>query len=159
MLSVSFPPRSRFADYDSSDFRRHLRPFFLDPTTAQPTKYKVYYDFFSYLATQLAFSFATAPFLILTLQGSITVWARVYFYAVVGTLVSLAFFASPGKVFLKKKLEARNARVGVKLTRSISSDSIQGPVMGLSADPQKDLAEVIDEIRADLAARQKQKDS
>lgn len=73
----------------------------------------------------------------------------------------MAFFASPGKTFLKKKLEARQAHAGVKLTRTASQDSITGrePVLGLSADPQKDLDEAVDEIRAEVAARQKQKRS
>lgn len=111
----------------------------------------------SCLATQLAFSFATAPFLVLTFSGSILVWARVYFYAIVGTAAAMAFFVSPGKQFLRKRLEERQTRAGVKLTRTASQDSVAGrePVLGLSADPQRDIGEAVQEIRAEMAARQK----
>jgi lysophospholipid acyltransferase len=125
--------------------------------TGSPTANKRVYDFLSYLTTQVAFAFATAPFLILTFSGSIQVWARVYFYCIVGTAVSMAFFASPAKLQLKKRLEERQARAGVKLTRTASQDSIasRAPVLGLSADPQRDLDEAIQEIQADLAAKKK----
>ncbi|KAA8572641.1 hypothetical protein EYC84_003240 [Monilinia fructicola] len=70
-------------------------PFFVDPKTTQPTPHKLYYDLFSWLATQLAFSFTVAPFILLTLPASFLVWSRVYFYAIIGTALSTAFFASP----------------------------------------------------------------
>ena len=121
------------------------------------TSQKKYYDLLSFLSTQLAFSFATAPFLILSLNESITVWARVYFYVIIGTLSSMAFFASPGKAYLKSRLEERQAHAGVKLARTTSQDSIAGqePVLGLSADPEKDLDEAMETIRAEVSARQR----
>ena len=147
-----------WADKGTTDFRRHLRPFFLDAVTGQPTKKKVYYDVFSYLSTQLGFSFATAPFLILTFSGSVQAWSRVYFYAIFGTGAAMAFFASPqGKAILKKRLEDRQARSGVKLARTPSQDSIASrePIMGLSSDPQQDIDDVVAELRAEVAARQR----
>ncbi|KAJ9150732.1 MBOAT-domain-containing protein [Pleurostoma richardsiae] len=141
----------------AKNFRRTLRPFFLDPITQQPTHYKKYYDCFSYLATQLAFSFAVAPFLVLGFGASLIVWARVYFYAIVGVAASIAFFSSPAKAALRKMLEERNFRAGAaKLKRSISTDSLSGqaPVLGLSADPQRDLDEAMEEFKAEVAAIQ-----
>jgi lysophospholipid acyltransferase len=53
------------------------------------------------------------PFLLLSLSESLQVWARVYFYGVIGTAGAMAFFASPAKRYLKKKLEKRYAKAGV----------------------------------------------
>ena len=148
----------------SPDFRRYFRPFFLDPKTQAPLPSKRYYDFFSWLVTQLAFSFTVTPFLTLTLSASLLAWQRVYFYAIVGTAASMVFFASPAKPFLRKRLEARAAKAGVDVTgakrpdglhRTISTDSLGGrePVLGLSADPERELDEVISEIRAEMQAK------
>ena len=58
--------------------------------------------------TQTAFCFTTLPFCLLTLPASLLVWSRVYFYCVVGTAASMAFFASPGKAWLIHQLKIRN---------------------------------------------------
>lgn len=158
------------------DLRRYLRPFFLDPKTQAPLPSKKYYDFFSWLVTQLTFSFATAPFLILSFSGSLTAWSRLYFYAVIGTLASMGFFASPAKPAVRHALEQRAARAGVAtgsssqpakgssggaaparqpLARTTSTDSVtsRAPVLGLSADPEQDFGEALMEIRAEVEAR------
>lgn len=85
------------------------------------------------------------------------VWARVYFYAIIGTAAATGFFYSPGKMYLKKRLEDRQARAGVKLTRTVSQESIasRAPILGLSTDPQRDLGEAVEEIKAEIAAMQK----
>jgi lysophospholipid acyltransferase len=116
---------------------------------------KVYYDIFSYLVTQLAFSFTTAPFVLLTLPASFLVWARVYFYAAIGTALSTAFFASPAKAFLAKKLNARSGIGGLRRKRSQESLASTEPVLGLPAEPQKDLEEIVSEVRAEMEARQR----
>lgn len=104
-------------------------------------------------------SFVVAPFLVLQLSGSILVWSRVYFYTIIGTIVSMAFFASPAKQLLKKHLEERQGKAGAKLTRSLSQDSLSGrePVLGVSADPQREIDEAMEEIKAEVEARQKRK--
>ena len=139
------------------DCRRYFRPFFLDPKTSQPTSYKVYYDIFSYLTTQLAFSFTTAPFCLLTLPASFLVWSRVYFYAVIGTALSTAFFASPAKPFLIKKLNERQEASGTNLQRTQSSESLasKDPVLGLPPNPSKDLEEMMLEAKTEYEARQR----
>ncbi|KAK3944715.1 putative O-acyltransferase [Diplogelasinospora grovesii] len=163
----------------AKNLRRYLRPFFLDPKTQNPLPHKKYYDFLSWLTTQLAFSFATAPFLILSFSGSVQLWARVYFYGIIGTLASMAFFASPAKLYLKKQIEARAAKAGVELKstpaitptdrkpgvgdrgelpRTVSTDSISSsrePLLGLSQDPQRELDEAISEIKAEMEARKR----
>ncbi|KAH6884007.1 MBOAT, membrane-bound O-acyltransferase family-domain-containing protein [Thelonectria olida] len=118
--------------------RRHVRPFFLDPISGNASSKKKYYDFVSYLVTQLTFTFATSPFLLLSFSSSILVWTRVYFYAALWTFGPLAFFASPGKVWLRTKLEKRQGRASAKFVRSISTDSLTGkaePILGISKDP------------------------
>lgn len=146
-----------FTNLKRSDCRRHIRPFFLDPITGNASAKKKYYDFASFLVTQLTFTFATSPFLILSFNGSMLVWSRVYFYAAVWTFGSLAFFASPGKVWLRKKFEKRQSRASAKLVRSISTDSLTGkaePILGISKDPEGDINEIVREIKAEVIARQ-----
>jgi lysophospholipid acyltransferase len=139
------------------DFRRYLRPFFLDPKTAQPTAYKIYYDIFSYLATQLSFSFVVAPFVLLTLPASFLVWTRVYFYAVIGLALCYGFFASPGKILLAKKLNERAGGTGAQLKRTHSAESLaqKEPVLGLPPDPQADLEELMGEVKKEMAVRRR----
>jgi lysophospholipid acyltransferase len=81
----------------------------------------------------------------------------VYFYAVIGTALSTAFFASPAKPFLIKKLNERAESAGPKLHRTQSSESIAGkePVLGLPPNPSKDLEEMMQEAKAEFEARQR----
>jgi lysophospholipid acyltransferase len=133
-----------------------VRPFFLDPITGNPTPMKKYYDFATYLVTQLTFSFTTLPFLILTFGDSLRAWANVYFYAFAWTVAAMVFFASPGgKVALKKRLESRQGKASARLKRSISSESLSGvePILGISKDPEEDIAEAVSEFRAELKKR------
>lgn len=134
------------------DFRRHVRPFFLDPISGKPSPKKIYYDIATYIGTQLTFSFAVSPFLILGFSDSIRVWYRVYFYALFWTVGALIFFSSPGKVMLKKQLEKRQGRASARLVRTVSSESLTGgqPILGISKDPQGDMEEAIREIRAEV---------
>lgn len=142
-----------------TDFRRYVRPFFLDPITGNPTPKKKFYDFATYLVTQLTFSFTTLPFLVLGFGDSFRAWSHVYFYAFIWTTASMAFFASPGKALLKKKLESRQGKASARLKRSTSSESLSGmePILGISKDPEEDLAEAMSEFKAEIAALQKRK--
>lgn len=101
-------------------------------------------------------SFTVAPFLVLQFSGSVLVWSRVYFYTIVGTALSMVFFASPAKKGLKKRLEDRQPKNGTRLTRTLSQDSISGrePVLGVAADPQREIGEAMEEFKAEVEARQ-----
>lgn len=118
---------------------------------------KKYYDFATYLVTQLTFSFTTLPFLVLGFKDSVRAWAHVYFYAFVWTLAAMAFFASPGKAVLRKKLESRQGKASARLKRSVSSDSLSGeaPVLGISKDFEEDIAEAVSEFKAEMAQKRK----
>lgn len=151
------------------DMRRNFRPFFVDPKTGAPLPSKKLYDVVSWLTTQLTFSFAVAPFLLLSFSDSWTAWSRVYFYAIIGTAAMMAFFASPATAYLKKEIGKRNAKAGVgangsagrggdgKISRSASSDSLasQAPVMGITQDLEKEFDDAMGEIRAFEAQKKK----
>ncbi|KAM0372620.1 hypothetical protein ACHAPY_009644 [Fusarium culmorum] len=154
---LSFVLASLIQD-SAKHFRRHVRPFFLDPISGNASPKKKYYDIASYFVTQLTFTFATAPFLVLTFQGSLLAWSRVYFYAVVWTVASLVFFyAPPSKAFLKTQLEKRQGRANAKLKHSISTDSLTGkdPILGISKDPEEDVHEAVVEFRAEMEMRRR----
>ena len=88
----------------------------------------------------------------LSFKDSIQVWGRVYFYALVWTLASMGVFASPAKAMLKKQLEKRQGKASARLVRTISTDSMTGgqPILGISKDPEGDVTEAIEEIRAEI---------
>ncbi|KAL9129853.1 MAG: hypothetical protein Q9217_001808 [Psora testacea] len=140
----------------AKNFRRHVRPFFLTPDGQRPTAYKPYYDIISYLATQTAFCFTTAPFVLLTLPASLLVWSRVYFYTILGAVASMAFFASPAKAWLIKRLRARNegATPAQKKGRAIENER-EHPLMGLPSDPVGDIEEAVKEIKDEVENRRK----
>jgi lysophospholipid acyltransferase len=132
--------------------RRHLRPFFLTPDGTKPTPYKIYYDVAGYFLTQLFFSFTTAPFVILGFGDSLRVWARVYFYGLVGVMLAMAFFASPAKPYLTRKLEKRNYPY---VRKTLSQETNYPPSLGLPSDPGRDIDDAIDEIRQEVEARRR----
>ncbi|KAK0722362.1 MBOAT, membrane-bound O-acyltransferase family-domain-containing protein [Lasiosphaeria miniovina] len=121
----------------AKNIRRYCRPFFLDPKTQAPLPSKKYYDVLSWVTTQLTFSFTTTSFLVLSFSGSLQAWARVYFYAVVGTFASMAFFASPAKPHLRRMLEQRAARASVVLLQQPAKSAAAAPAV---AKGQKTLA-------------------
>ncbi|KAI9653843.1 MAG: lysophospholipid acyltransferase [Bathelium mastoideum] len=129
--------------------RRLLRPFFMTPDGSRPTANKRYYDVFSWFITQTAFSFTTAPFILLSLEDSFKVWARVYFYCVVGAAACLGFLASPGKSWLQREIKKRST--GPKIVRVQSHDG--QPVLGLPNDPEKEVGEAIEELKQELDKR------
>jgi len=141
-----------FIQTAAKNFRRHVRPFFLDPIKGNPRPTKVYYDIVTYFGTQLTFAFCTTPFLMLSLKDSLQVWGRVYFYALIWTLVSMGVFASPAKAMLHKQLEKRHGKASARLVRTISTDSMTGgqPILGISKDPEGDVTEAIEEIKTEI---------
>ena len=138
-----------FVQTVAKNYRRHFRPFFLTPDGKKGTKYKIYYDVVCWFVTQLAFSFATAPFVILGFNDSITAWARVYFYCIVGTAASMAFFASPAKQILVKRLNKQNHPHVLQRTKS--EERI--PHLGMMDTEEIDQA--IDEIKAEVDQRRR----
>ena len=175
----SISPFSEVHVLTCADLRRHFRPFFLHPTTQQPLPSKRYYDLASWLTTQLTFSFAAAPFMLLGFNDSLIAWKRVYFYAIVGTFSLLAMFMTPGvKKSLRKALEKRQRafaipagekkeeeekkkekKGGEDMVRSpSSSDENGGPVgLGVSDDIERDLDEAVGELKAEVESAVRQR--
>ncbi|KAI9721336.1 MAG: lysophospholipid acyltransferase [Chrysothrix sp. TS-e1954] len=153
--------------------RRLLRPFFMAPDGKTAGNSKIYYDVFSWTITQLAFSFTVAPFILLSFSSTITIWARVYFYCVIGVAASLAFLASPGKPWLRKQLAARNkpkstvaidgepktqhtanaSASGSPLQRSESHEYFKGATLGMPDDPGQDLDEIMESLKEEVRLR------
>ncbi len=75
--------------------------------------------------------------------------------------MSTAFFASPAKAFLAKKIKIRagvtasGKGVGLKRVQSAESLAQSEPVLGLPAEPQRDLEELVGELKKELEARQR----
>ncbi|KJZ73352.1 hypothetical protein HIM_07146 [Hirsutella minnesotensis 3608] len=145
----------------AKNFRRFVRPFFLEPVGGEPTSSKRFYDGLTLVATQLTFPFTTTPFILLGLTDSLKAWRGVYFYGLVSTLACLVFFASPGKALLKSRLEERQGQASSRLVRSISSESLTGgePILGISKDLEQDMSEAMREIKTEVEARQHKKRS
>ncbi|KKF92231.1 Lysophospholipid acyltransferase [Ceratocystis platani] len=151
-----------FIQTSAKNFRRYVRPFFLDPHTGKPTPNKKIYDFICPIATQLIFSFVVVPFLVLSFRDSWEVWRRLHYFAIVGVQLVMVFFASPAKGFLRKQLETRQAKgrfFGPRpsLSRNASTDSVSSthPVLGVADNIEKDVTEMVEEIKAEIEAKQK----
>ena len=123
----------------------------MTPVGAKPTKYKPYYDVFTWLVTQLAFSFTTAPFILLTAQASLQVWAAVYFYCVVGVALGNMLLLTPVKSILANKVKARGMRPTPK--RNESQESLQGEMLGVPTNPSEQWDEMVDEIVQEVKRR------
>ncbi|KAG6002149.1 hypothetical protein E4U21_003424 [Claviceps maximensis] len=128
---------------------------------SKPLSSKKYYDMACLVITQLTFSFATTPFLVLTFTNSMRAWSRVYFYGAAWTIACLVFFASPAKLTLRAELEKRQECASAKLEPSTSTDSLTGtePVLGISRDLERDVAEAMKELKAGVESSAKKKSS
>lgn len=78
-------------------------------------------------------------------------WARVYFYCIVGVAALNIFLLTPGKTWLAKKVKARNPRPDLK--RNESQESLQGATLGVPMDPGKEYDEMVDEIVEEVKKR------
>ncbi|EEH16836.1 hypothetical protein PABG_06923 [Paracoccidioides brasiliensis Pb03] len=142
-----------FIQTTAKNYRRYVRPFFYISDGSSPTPYKRIYDILSWLTTQLSLSFIVAPFVILHFKDSIHVWSSVYFYGIVGIVLSQAFFSSPAKGYLVKQLKAR----GGPATKPAyaSRDNNESPVLGLPSNPGQDIDDAMKEIKLEIEARRR----
>jgi lysophospholipid acyltransferase len=131
-----------------------LRPFFMSPDGAKPTSNKIYYDIFSWFITQVSFAFAVSPFITLYFDASIKVWARVYFYAIIGVVLSFGFLQSPGKAWLQSRVKKRTGVAKPEMERIKSVERM--PTLGISDDPEKEIDEIVKEVKAEIERRRKE---
>ncbi|KAK1149917.1 Lysophospholipid acyltransferase [Aspergillus melleus] len=118
----------------------------------KPGPYKRYYDILSWLVTQVTLSFTVMPFIFLSFKTSIDVWRSVYFYGILSNAASLAFFASPAKGYLIRKLKVRNKP---QMTRTSSTESMHQPTLGLPSDAIQEFDDAVQEIRSEIEVRRR----
>jgi len=137
--------------------RRLLRPFFLTADGGSETPKKRYYDLATVLITQLAFSFTVAPFVFLSFTASMKIWARVYFYCLIGVAVCFGVLSSPIKQQLQMQLKKRNkGKIEEVVKDEQAKERVQrAPTLGLPDDPEAEVEEIVAEVRKEIEERRK----
>ncbi|THY31581.1 MBOAT family protein-like protein [Aureobasidium pullulans] len=143
-----------FIQNSAKNSRRLIRPFFMsaDGTKALPSKR--YYDIFTWLCTQLAFSFTVAPFIFLGFSSSLLIWQRVYFYTIIAVSATSLFLLSPGKQFLQQKVKQHSKPSEEQVRQSLEKEA-RSPTLGLPDDPGRAWDEMVEEIVAEVQERKK----
>jgi len=157
-----------------------IRPLFLTVDGKSPLPTKKYYDLFTTVLTQLVFSFVVTPFILLGFSDTIKVWARVYFYTLIGVGASFALF-SRSLPFRRQIVQLQSARVSAaapstvdgpliekaareavklqRLQRTNSQESVAGqrkvPVLGIADDPEAEIDEIVKEVKAEIEERKR----
>ncbi|KAH0361608.1 MBOAT family protein-like protein, partial [Aureobasidium melanogenum] len=143
-----------FIQNSAKNSRRLIRPFFMSPdgTKALPTKR--YYDIFTWLCTQLAFSFTVAPFIFLGFSESLLIWQRVYFYTVIGVTATSLFLLSPGKQFLQQKVKQHSKPSQEQVKKDLEKEN-RNTTLGLPDDPGRAWDEMVEEITNEIQERKR----
>ncbi|KAH0255344.1 MBOAT family protein-like protein, partial [Aureobasidium melanogenum] len=143
-----------FIQNSAKNSRRLIRPFFMsaDGTKALPSKR--YYDIFTWLCTQLAFSFTVAPFIFLGFGDSLQIWQRVYFYTIIGVAATSLFLLSPGKQFLQQKVKQHSKPSEEQVKKDLEKET-RNPTLGLPDDPGRAWDEMVEEITAEIQERKR----
>ncbi|WWD17220.1 hypothetical protein CI109_101658 [Kwoniella shandongensis] len=94
---------------DPGQFRRYVRPYFLPQSETSSQIPKRVYDIAGWIVVQTNLNYIVAPFLLLSLKGSIQAWHRMYWYSPIVVALSMAFFSAGGRRKLKRGLDKRNA--------------------------------------------------
>ncbi|KAI5241505.1 MBOAT family protein-like protein [Aureobasidium subglaciale] len=142
------------ADFVELDSRRLIRPFFMSADGTKELPSKRYYDVFTWLVTQLAFSFTVAPFIFLSFSSSLLVWQRVYFYTIIAVSASSLFLLTPGKQFLQKKVKKHSKPSEEQVRKSLEKEA-RSPTLGLPDDPGRAWDEMVEEIMSEIQERKK----
>jgi lysophospholipid acyltransferase len=157
-----------------------IRPLFMTPDGKSPLPSKKYYDLFTVILTQTVFAYVVAPFILLGFSDTIKVWARVYFYTLIGVAASFALF-SRSFPFRKQLVQRQSARTPQpaannfddpaiekaareeirreRLARTNSADSVAGhakmPLLGIADDPEAEIDEIVAEVKAEIEQRKR----
>jgi lysophospholipid acyltransferase len=131
---------------------------------------KKFYDIATLILTQTVFAYTVAPFILLGFSDTFKVWARVYFYTLIGAGASFALF-SRSLPFRKQLIQLqatrtpvddstieKAAREEVKLARTNTQDSIASskmPLHGIADDPEAEIDEIVREVKAELEERRR----
>lgn len=134
----------------------------MTPDGARPLPRKRYYDLATWVITQLAFCFCTSPFILLNIHDSMLAWARVYFYAIIGVIISSLFLLTPGKAYLQKQVKIYQGAkpgvggrpVGMERAHSMTTEEVQREtLLGIPTEPGREWDELVDEVTAEMLKR------
>jgi len=152
----------------------------MTPDGKAPLPSKKYYDMFTVFLTQIVFAYVVAPFILLGFSDTIKVWARVYFYTLIGVAGSFALF-SRSFPLRKQLVQRQSARVPPptaatydgpaiekaareeirreRLARTQSTDSVASaakmPLLGIADDPEAVIDEIVAEVKAEIEQRKR----
>jgi lysophospholipid acyltransferase len=152
----------------------------MTPDGKSPLPSKKYYDLFTFFLTQTVFAYVVAPFILLGFSDTIKVWARVYFYTLIGVAASFALF-SRSFPFRKQLVQRQSARAPPaaanayddpaiekaareeirreRLARTNSADSVTShakmPLLGIADDPEAEIDEIVAEVKAEIEQRRR----
>lgn len=156
-----------------------VRPLFLAPDGKGPLPTKKFYDIATGILTQVTFAYVVAPFVLLGFSDCIKVWARVYFYTLIGVAVSFALFSKslPFRQQLVERQASRappastapvdetaiekEAREAIKretLARTNSYDSVASkkvPLHGIADDPEAEIDEIVQAVKTEIEQRRR----
>jgi lysophospholipid acyltransferase len=107
----------------------------------------------SWFLTQIFFAYTAAPFALLTFGACFTVWSRLYFFGIVGAAAAMGFLASPAKPWLAARVKARTERPGMERMKSDTGDQV---MLGVPVDAEKELNEIVTEVKAEIERRKAQ---
>ncbi|KAI5205774.1 MBOAT family protein-like protein [Aureobasidium subglaciale] len=144
-----------FVQNSAKNSRRLIRPFFMSADGTKELPSKRYYDVFTWLVTQLAFSFTVAPFIFLSFSSSLLVWQRVYFYTIIAVSASSLFLLTPGKQFLQQKVKQHSKPSEEQVRKSLEKEA-KSPTLGLPDDPGRAWDEMVEEIMSEIQERKKE---
>ena len=152
----------------------------MTPDGKSPLPSKRYYDLFCVVLTQTVFAFVVAPFILLGFSDTIKIWARVYFYTLIGVAGSFAVFSRSFPI-RKQLVQLQTARASPaaantyddpaiekaareeirreRLARTNSSDSVTShakmPLLGIADDPEAEIDEIVAEVKAEIEQRKR----
>ncbi|KAF2474141.1 MBOAT family protein-like protein [Lindgomyces ingoldianus] len=163
--------------------RRLIRPLFLTPSSTTPTPLptKRYYDLITIFLTQTAFAFTVAPFILLSFTSTMIIWARVYFYTLIGVVASFVLFSrslpfrakltaqqaarmkaattdvdTTGTVIEKVAREEQEKERRQTLLRRESSEGVRrAPTLGIAEDPEAEIDEIVAEVKREIEERKR----
>ncbi|KAL6706704.1 Lysophospholipid acyltransferase [Coniothyrium glycines] len=169
-----------FVQTAAKNARRMIRPLFMTPDGKTPLPSKRYYDIATTLLTQVVFAFVVAPFILLGFSDTLKVWARVYFYTLIGVAASFAMFSrslpfrkqllsyqaarapKPAAGTVDEALIEKTAKEEVQRNRLAKTNSIDSlddhpkvPVLGIADDLEAEIDEIVREVKTEIEERRR----
>lgn len=110
--------------------RGNIRPLLLPGPNEQPSTAKRLYDLGGIVLSILIVNYAAAPFMLLNVKDSLTVWSRLGWYGHIIIFGALAFFYCGGTNYFRQLQKAKGIAPPVKAANGVAT-----PVRNLAAPP------------------------